>query len=656
MSSLKRLLLGRRLATHEEQEQRLPKWLGLPVFASDAISSTAYATEEILLILVPVAGIAALHMLMPISAVVVVVLAIVVTSYRQTIHAYPNGGGAYIVARDNLGRLPSLVAGASLLVDYTLTVAVSISAGVAAVVSAYPSLRESRVTIALLVVAFMTLANLRGAKESGALFAVPTYLYIIGLALLIGVGLWRLWFGDLEPLPVDRQQLNELTGGSTIGLAGLGGALILARAFSSGAVALTGTEAITNGIQAFRPPESRNAARTLIMMAVILGGFFFGISMLADTLRPTVSEHETLLSIIGRAVFGGSSGLYLFVQFTTMGILFLAANTAFADFPRLSSIIARDGFMPRQLAHRGDRLVFSNGIVVLALAAGLLLVVFEGNTTALIPLYAVGVFTGFTVSQIGMVRHHATEREPNWRVGQIINGVGATATGLVLMTVVVSKFTTGAWIPAIVIPTIVLLFEGIHRHYTDVAAALHMPEDWRPSRDGEHTVVVLVGGVHRGSMQAVAYAKLLRPDRLYAVHVAQSEEGARNVRRAWDDADTGFPLHVTVDPYRQLQRPLMDFINEVDGRHDPDRLTVVIPEFTTRRWWEGLLHNQSAWLLKAKLARRPNTVTVSVPLVLGHAEDQAPQTEPAATTGASTQPASHGGAGGRGDRDQPVRP
>jgi hypothetical protein len=307
-----------------------------------------------------------------------------------------------------------------------------------------------------------------------------------------------------------------------------------------------------------------------------------------------------------------------------MGILFLAANTAFAGFPHLSSIMARDGYLPRQLAHRGDRLVFSNGIVVLAVAAGLLLVAFDGSTTALIPLYAVGVFTGFTVSQIGMVRHHATEREPNWRVGQAINAVGATATGLVMITVVVSKFTTGAWIPAIVIPIIVLLFIAIHRHYADVGVALHLPDDWKPPQAGRHTVVVLVGGVHRGSLQALAYARMLRPDRLYAVHIADSDEKAEYIQEAWRKADTGYPLHVVVDPYRQLQQPLLEFIDDVDGRLGQDRLTVVIPEFTTRRWWEGLLHNQSAWLLKAKLARRPNTVTVSVPLVLGHDDEPVP--------------------------------
>jgi amino acid transporter len=629
LASAKRLLLGRPLATHEEHEQRLSKRIGLAVFASDAISSTAYATEEILLILVPVAGLAALHMLMPISAVVVVVLAIVVTSYRQTIYAYPNGGGAYIVASDNLGEIPALVAGASLLVDYTLTVAVSISAGVAAVVSAYPELEGSRVAIAVGVVAFMTLANLRGAKESGTLFAGPTYLYILALGLLIGIGLWRSFAGDLEPLPVDQQRLDELTGGArTVGLAGFAGALVLARAFSSGAVALTGTEAITNGIQAFRPPESRNAARTLIAMATILGGFFFGISLLADRLRPTVSESETLLSIMGSAVFGRGTAMYLFLQFTTMAILFLAANTAFADFPRLSSIIARDGYLPRQLAHRGDRLVFSNGVVVLALAAALLLSVFGGSTTALIPLYAVGVFTGFTISQVGMVRHHATERERGWRAGQVINGVGAIATAIVLLTVVVSKFTTGAWIPAIVIPAIVMLFKGIHRHYAYVGSVLEAPDDWEPSAPRHHTVVLLVGGIHRGTLEAVAYAKALHPDELYAVHIAVSEEDAERMRERWDRRNLGVALSVVVDHYRELYRPLIKFIDEVDDRPAEGRLTVVVPEFTTIHWWEQLLHNQSAWLLKARLARRPNTVTTSVPLVLEHRRQRSDEREP----------------------------
>lgn len=626
MADLKRVLVGRPLATSEEGEQRLPKRLGLAVFASDAISSTAYATEEILFILVPVAGLAALHLLLPISAVVMVVLAVVVTSYRQTIYAYPSGGGAYVVARDNLDVRWSLVAGASLLVDYTLTVAVSISAGVAAVVSAFPALLDLRVEIAVAVVAFMALANLRGAKESGTLFAIPTYLYIVALGVLVGYGLWRVYLGGLEPIPTDPARLEELTGGNVEGLAGLAGAFIIARAFSSGAVALTGTEAITNGIPAFRPPESRNAARTLVAMAVILGGFFFGISLLADHLRPLPSHTETLLSQMGGVVFGHGSLLYYFVQFTTMAILFLAANTAFADFPRLSSIMASDGFLPRQLSHRGDRLVFSNGIMLLAVAAALLLIAFAGITTALIPLYAVGVFTGFTISQAGMVRHHARVREPAWRRGQIINIIGATATGIVLTVVVVSKFTTGAWIPVVVIPAIVWVFRRIKTHYEQVRTSLRVPDDWTPPPSG-HTAIILVARVHRGVLDAIAYARSLTPDHLLAVHVAASQGEANKVRTQWhthglDDLD----LEIIIDPYRRLHDPIINYIDRVDQRWARDVLTVIVPEFVVSRWWEHLLHNQSAVLLKTRLRARPHTVVVSVPLHLQHPEWDEPRT------------------------------
>lgn len=614
--NVKRALIGRPLANAEEGEQRLPKRLGLAVFASDAISSTAYATEEILFILVPVAGLAATHLLLPISAVVVVVLAIVATSYRQTIYAYPGGGGAYVVAKDNLGARWALVAGASLLVDYSLTVSVSVSAGVAAVVSAFPSLVEQRVVIAVAVVVVMAVANLRGAKESGTVFAIPTYLYIVGLAGLIGVGLWRVYLGGLEPLPVDEAALRELTGdGAADGLVGLGGAYILARAFSSGAVALTGTEAITNGIPAFRPPESRNAARTLIAMAVILGGFFFGISLLTDRLGPVVSEEETLLSILGGAVFGRGSAMYFFLQLTTMAILFLAANTAFADFPRLASIMARDGYLPRQLSHRGDRLVFSNGIVVLTLFAGVLLVAFGGLTTALIPLYAVGVFCGFTISQIGMVGHHRRVREPGWQRGQVINGVGAAATALVLLTVVVSKFTTGAWIPVIVIPLIVMGFKAIKAHYEAVRAALRVPPGYEVP-DRAHTVIVLVSRAHIGVLEAIAYARSMRPDHLLAVHVAADDEEAAKVVRQWQQVHPDVPLDVIVDPYRRLVDPLLTYIEGVDDRWDDDQVTVVLPEFVVARRWQAFLHNQSARRLAGLLRHRPNTVVTSVPLVL----------------------------------------
>ncbi|MFP5308176.1 MAG: APC family permease [Actinomycetes bacterium] len=616
MSAVKQLLVGRPLHPDEEHGQRLPIRIGLAVFASDAISSTAYATEEILHILVPVAGMAALDDLVPISGVVMVVLAIVVMSYRQTIFAYPDGGGAYVVARENLGPRASLLAGASLLVDYTLTVAVSVSAGVAAVVSAFPELRTHRVGIALLVLAVLTYANLRGAKESGTVFAVPTYAYVVALGSLIAVGLYRSYTGTLGVMPVDEASLAAFTHGEPGGLAGFAGLYLLARAFSSGAVALTGTEAITNGVPAFREPAPRNAAATMGLMAVILGGFFLGISLLADRLRPTLSEDETILSLLGGHVFGRGSVAYLALQFTTMAILFLAANTAFADFPRLSSLIARDGYLPRQLTHRGDRLVFSNGIFLLAGFAGLLLVVFRGVTTALIPLYAVGVFTGFTVSQVGMVRHHLARREAGWRRGLVINSVGATATGLVLLVVVVSKFTTGAWIPVVVVPAIMAIFRRIHRHYDEVRAALRVPSTWRPI-PRQHTVVVLLARVHRGTLHALEYARMLAPNRLVAVTVVDDEAEAEARRYEWERFGLEHvELRTLVSPYRELSRPLLELVDELDEVSDDDLVTVVIPEFVVTRWWEAVLHNQTALLLAARLRRRPNTIVVQVPLHL----------------------------------------
>ncbi|MGH3441493.1 MAG: APC family permease [Nitriliruptorales bacterium] len=612
--ALKEHLLGRPLATYEEPHERLPKRLGLAVFASDAISSTAYATEEILLILIPVAALAALDYLVPLSIVVMVVLAIVVTSYRQTIYAYPSGGGAYIVARDNLGVRTSLVAAASLLVDYSLTVAVSVSAGVAAVVSAFPALQDFRVTLAVGVVALLTVANLRGARESGTLFSVPTYLYILGLGLLVGIGLFRVYFGGLEPMPVDQEALGEVTGGrEATGLVGLAGAFLLARAFSSGAVALTGTEAISNGIQAFRPPESRNAARTLIMMATILGSFFFLISVLAHHLRPVPTEAETLLSLMGGHVFGRGTPIYYFIQFATMAILFLAANTAYADFPRLSSIIAADGYLPRQLARRGDRLVFANGIVVLAAFAAVLLIAFGGVTTALIPLYAVGVFTGFTLSQAGMVNHHRRLREPNWRRALWINGVGATCTALVLAIIVVSKFTTGAWIPVVVIPALVALFLGVRRHYDRVADALRTEEGQRVPEPPRNTVIIPVASVHQGVLRALSYARSLKPEHTFAVSVVYDEEEARRLNAEWEAHGIDIELTTILSQYRELTAPILHFIDELDRQWEDDVITVLIPEFVVGHWWEHLLHNQTALVLKARLLFRRDTVVTSVP-------------------------------------------
>jgi amino acid transporter len=612
-SILKRLLVGRPLASADEHHTRLVKVVALAVFASDAISSTAYATEEILHVLVPVAATEALDYLIPLSVVVMGLLVIVTFSYRQTIFAYPSGGGSYVVSKDNLGEKPALVAGASLLVDYVLTVAVSISAGVAAITSASEGLRPYRVELCLAFIALLALANLRGLKESGTVFAVPTYVYVVTLGAMLVWGFVRIASGDLDGLPPVAERYDAFTDGGYSARA-LGGVtlFLLMRAFSSGAVALTGVEAISNGVPAFKRPESRNAAKTLVAMATILGGYFFAISVLAHRLQPTLSENETILSLLGGAVFGDGSFLYYVLQLSTMAILLLAANTAFADFPRIASILARDGYLPRQLHNRGDRLVFSNGIVALALVAALLIVVFRGVTTALIPLYAVGVFCGFTLSQLGMVRHHQREREPGWRRHAAVNAVGAVATLVVLLVVVISKFTIGAWVPVVLIPCIAFVLTRVKRHYDRVSAALRAPVGYRPRRH-THTVVVLVGSVQRATLAALAYARSLAPDRLYALSVASEPDEADRIQEEWIRHEIEVPLLVVSSPYRELSGPVVAELDRLDEEHENDIITVVLPEFVLTKWWEQLLHNQSALILKGRLLFRRNTVVVSVP-------------------------------------------
>ncbi len=612
LSSFKRLAVGRPLASSEEGHQRLTKVIALAVLASDAISSTAYATEEILHVLVPVAAMDALEYLIPISIVVMVLLVIVITSYRQTIYAYPTGGGSYVVSKENLGETPALVAGASLLTDYVLTVAVSISAGVAAIISAFEGLAQYRVLMCLAGIGLLAFANLRGLKESGRVFAGPTYLYVLTMGGLIVYGLYRTFFGGLEAIPVDEGSLRELTGEGVV----LGGvtAFALARAFSSGAVALTGIEAISNGVPAFKKPESRNASTTLVWMGIILAVYFFGISVLAHRLQPTLNEDVTILSILARAVFGGGP-LFFTLQAATALILFMAANTAYADFPRVASILAKDGFLPRQLGNRGDRLVFSNGILVLSAVAALLIVIFGGITTALIPLYAVGVFCGFTLSQLGMVRHHRERRDPGWQRNAVINGFGAVATFLVLMIVVVSKFTIGAWVPVVVIPIIVVLLRSVHRHYQRVAAVLAVPDSYRPVRH-THTVVVLVGRLHQGVLAALTYATSLSPDRLIALSVATEDGDAERIQDEWARQHLDITLEVIHSPYRDLTQPVLSYLDGLDAAYDNDIITVVLPEFVLDKWWEQLLHNQSALVLKARLLFRRNTVVTSVPFHL----------------------------------------
>ena len=611
---VKRVLVGRPLASSEQEHQRIPKVVALAVFSSDAISSTAYASEEILF--ATALGASSLELglsrMVPLAFGVAILLTIVVTSYRQTIFAYPSGGGSYVVSRENLGEYPSLLAGASLLVDYILTVAVSISAGVAAIVSipTFRSFADNRVAIGLALIAVITLANLRGVKESGRIFAAPTYVYIAVLTALVVYGLGREFFGTPVPdVPFDAEAFEgaRRTGGAL-------SAFLILKGFSQGAVALTGVEAISNGVPAFRRPESKNAAATLTWMGVILGTLFFGTAVLAHHLEPYPSNDETVFSQMGRAVFG-EGPIYVVLQFATAAILTLAANTAYADFPRLSSIIARDGYLPRQFANRGDRLVFSNGVVFLAVAAGVLLWIFGGLTTALIGLYAVGVFTSFTLSQAGMVKHHLRHRARAWRRGVAINGVGAVATFGVLGIVGITRFKSGAWLSVVVVALIMALFVAIKRHYASLDASLSIePHDVRPG-SRNHTVVVLVGRVHRGVIEALDYAKSLRPNHLIGVYIAVEDDAAARIQEEWARFRIDVPLEVVSSPYRELTPTVQHYLDELEDRWHDQVVTVVIPEFVTRRLLSPtqLLHNQSAAALKLALLFRKNTVVTSVP-------------------------------------------
>lgn len=610
----KKFLIGNPIASSEEQHQRLPKKVALPVFASDAISSTAYATEEILIVFLSAAaaGAAAYSKMVPLAIMVVILLAIVVSSYRQTIYAYPSGGGSYVVSKENLGEMPSLVAGGSLLVDYVLTVAVSIAGGTAAIISAFNGLAEYRVAMCVGFIILMTLANLRGLRESGALFAPPTYLYIASLVLLIVVGLYRVYVKDLPPIEHvgEAKELIEQQGAITL--------FFFLKAFASGAVALSGVEAVSNGVPTFQKPESKNASNTLIMMAVILGTCFFGISMLAKELEP-VKDHEglindTVLAQMAEHVYGGRNVMFFITQFATFAILILAANTAYAGYPALSSIIAKDNYLPRQFANRGTKLVFSNGIIFLSVMAILLVVAFGGKVTALIPLYAIGVFTGFTLSQTGMCVHHWRHRDSRWKFHLVVNGIGAITTFFVVGVVVVTKFTDGAWLPVFIIPLLVVIFKLIKRHYMKVRAAVAVEPGYKVPRQ-THLVIVLVGAMNRGTLNAISYAKSLAPDRLIALTVAHDDEEAEHIAQQWIDYGMTVKLDIIHSPFRELSGVIMNRIDELDAEDADDVVTVVIPEFVTdlRTQW---LHNNSAFTLKAKLLYRPNTVVTSVPVVV----------------------------------------
>ena len=603
LTGLKRLLVGSPISTAHAEHERLSRVTGLAVLSSDALSSVAYATEEILRV-VMVGGAAALSLATPVGVVIALLLLIVAFSYRQTIFAYPSGGGAYLVAKDNLGDTPALVAAAALLIDYTLTVAVSIAAGVAALTSAFPSLHVSRVELSLIFMVVLAVGNLRGIRESGRIFSVPTYFFIGGILVLLGVGAWRAFTGSLVPVPDHAAALpvHEL------------GLFVILTAFANGCTAMTGVEAVSNGVPAFRKPESRNAAYTLVVMAVLGVTMFMGITLLAHAYQVVPNDTETVVSQIARAVFGGRGWAYYTIQAGTMLILVLAANTAYADFPRLASIVSRDRYLPRQFMNQGDRLAFSNGIVVLSTCAGILLVLFGGDTHALIPLYMIGVFVSFTLSQFGMVIHWRRMREPGWRTSAVINGFGAIVTAIVLVIVATTKAAEGAWIIILLIPALVVLFRATRQHYDHVASQLSLHEFTQLPKL-KNIVLLPLSGVHRAVLQALHYAHTLSDD-VRALYVATDPQSLAIVRAEWEQWGEGVPLVVLDSPYRSVLEPLINYINDLEAREPEAYVTIVLPEFVPARWWQHLLHNQRALILKGTLLFRPNTVVTNVPFHL----------------------------------------
>lgn len=669
-TAIKRLLVGRALRTEQAAHERLTKKTALAVFSSDALSSTAYATEEILLVLAVAATYtsgASFTFVVPVSVGIAVLLGIVATSYRQTIHAYPSGGGAYIVAKENLGTTPGLIAAAALLVDYVLTVSVSIAAGVAAITSAvqgtrYEWLIDHKVFLCLIFIAFIATANLRGVRESGALFATPTYVFVVSFLFMIAFGFFHYFtYGGAAPIP-SAAELKTAEGYKLQPLT----LFLLLGAFSNGCAALTGIEAISNGVQAFKKPEAHNAATTLVWMALLLTTMFLGTSVMAYLYHVHPKQSETVISQFARIMFTGSFGwFYYVVQAATAAILVLAANTAFADFPRLSSLLARDRFLPRQFANRGDRLVFSNGIIILAIFSGLLVIGFGGDTSRLIPLYAVGVFLSFTLSQSGMVVHWLHERaklgkqreaeqvvaavDPggngsralpdvelaneeihrsyfvtddvtapaNWKKSLFINALGAVATFIVLCVFIATKFIHGAWIVVVVIPLLVLLFRAIHQHYVMVAKQLST-DGLSPLQPIKHTVIVPISGIHRGVIGALQYAQSIASDRVQAVYVDFEEEATANLKDKWERWGAGIQLVVLPSPYRELTRPLVRYIHRLAKEKSSDIITVVLPEFIPAKWWQHILHNQSSLLLKGSLLFKRGVIVTSVPYHLEH--------------------------------------
>ncbi|MBS0172237.1 MAG: APC family permease [Nitrospira sp.] len=597
---LKRWLVGLPLKTKEAAHERLSKRLALAVFSSDALSSVAYATEEILLVLT-LAGSAMVGYSIPVSLSIIGLLIILTMSYRQIIFEYPEGGGAYIVGKSNLGEWSGLVAAAALMIDYVLTVAVSVAAGMAALTSAVPDLLPHRESLCVAAILLVTVVNLRGVRESGQIFAVPTYIFIGTLATMLGVGAIQILSGHasrIEPLP-SMAAAEPLT------------LFLLLRAFSSGCTALTGVEVISNGVSAFKKPEPKNAALTMIGMAVILGALFIGISSMAYYFGIVPKEDETVVSQIARATFG-TGLLYYLVQASTMIILILAANSSFNGFPRLASILARDSYMPHQMAMMGDRLVFSNGVIILGMFSCLLIILFNGDTHALIPLYAVGVFLSFTISQAGMVKRWLVKKGPHWEKKLLVNGIGAVTTAIATMIIASTKFTHGAWIVIVLIPLLITFFRAIHSHYKAVSEQVALSRGHRPPLPRRNIVVLPIGGVNRAVIRAVDYARSRSGD-IRAVLVDVDPEETARVEIQWAQWGCGVPLTVLPSPYRSVLSSLLDYLEQVLQKDQECWVTVVIPEILPARWWQNILHNQRAFMLKGALLFKDRVILTDVP-------------------------------------------
>lgn len=613
----KRFLIGRPLANERIAHEKLNKKTALAVLSSDAISSVAYATDQILIVLGAALGTAALGYVVPISGVIVGLLALVGLSYQQTVLAYPGGGGSYTVAKENLGQGSGLVAAAALLTDYVLTVAVSVSGGVAAITSAYPSLATHAVAIGVGSIALLMLVNLRGVRESGIVFSIPTYAFIAMMLLLLGLGITDALMGDTSAVGVAAATVGAH--GSTANVIPPATAFALAflvlRGFAEGCAAMTGTEAISNGVQAFKSPASANAAVTLRWMVAILALFFMGVSYLAQHFLVMPTTEQTVLSQLGHHVFGNGAA-YFALQYSTFAILILAANTAFNDFPRLASILANDRYVPRQFGARGDRLAFSNGILALGAVAAVLLSMFGGDTNALIPLYAIGVFICFTLSQAGMVVHWWRGRDDGWKWRAALNGLGALATALVTLIQIATKFTEGGWIVVVLIPIIIVVLQAIHLHYRRFSVAVAF-RGRSPLHPVSHVIVVPVNELNKASAAALMYAASLSSN-VRAVHIEVDAGRTGALQREWDRWDIGFDLEIVESPFRSVLRPLGDYVAQLQLTEPGTLVTVVTPELVPRHWWEHLLHNKTALYIRTAFLFKPNVVVVAVPYIVGH--------------------------------------